>query len=61
MTGWNVLAESDRTLTDLTTGKSLYSLYYESTNTYNFEVTNEGFIVNGDKIIIVKNKGEKFL
>ena len=46
-TGWNVLAKEDGTLTDLSTNKNLYSLYYESENLLNFKVENDGFIVKG--------------
>lgn len=45
--GWNVLAKKDGTLTDLSTNKNLYSLYYESENLLNFKVENDGFIVKG--------------
>ena len=45
--GWNALAKKDGTLTDLSTNKNLYSLYYESENLLNFKVENDGFIVKG--------------
>lgn len=45
---WNVLAEPDGTLKDLTTGKSLYSLYYESKNIVDFKQTEDGFVVKGE-------------
>ena len=44
---WNVLAQPDGNLTDLKTGKSLYALYYESKNRFNFR-TDDGFIVKGE-------------
>lgn len=44
--GWKVLAEPSGKLTDLDTGRELYSLYWEGEDT-NHEVTNEGFIVEG--------------
>ena len=37
-TGWNVLAKEDGTLTDLSTNKNLYSLYYECENKVNFKI-----------------------
>ena len=48
--GWNVLARKDGTLIDLSTNKSLYSLYYESENVVNFKVENDGFIVKGSDV-----------
>ena len=49
--GWNVVARPDGTLTDLDTNRELYSLYYESENIYNYDVTDEGFIVKGEDTI----------
>ena len=49
--GWKVLAKNDGTLTDLSTNKRLYSLYYESENVVNFKVGNEGFVVKGEDTI----------
>ena len=49
--GWKVLAKKDGELTDLTTNKSLYSLYYESKNVINFKVENDGFVVKGEDTI----------
>ena len=48
--GWNVFAKTNGDLTDLTTGKELYSLYYESENTYDYPVTEDGFMVAGDDV-----------
>lgn len=44
--GWNVLAKPDSTLTDLSTGRNLYALYWEGRNA-DFEMTDEGFCVAG--------------
>ena len=44
--GWSVLAQPDGTLTDLNTGRELYSLYWEGSGA-NFGTSNEGFIVKG--------------
>lgn len=49
-TGWNVLARPDGMLTDLTTNKNLYSLYYESKNAIDFKVEKDGFIVEEKNI-----------
>ena len=49
-TGWNVLAKEDGTLIDLSTNRSLYSLYYESNNTIDFKVENDGFVVKGEDV-----------
>ena len=43
--GWNVLAYPNGDLIDLDTNRTLYSLYYESTNAIRFEVEDEGFVV----------------
>ncbi len=45
--GWRVLAHPDGTLQDLKTGRELYSLYYESQATIDFDHTSEGFVVQG--------------
>lgn len=47
-TGWNVLAEPDGTLTDLTTGRSLYALYWEGKNKSSELDMTEGFVVKGE-------------
>ena len=52
--GWKVLAKPNGDLTDLETGKNLYSLYYESEDTNNYKMENEGFVVKGEE-------SEKFL
>ncbi|MBR6689107.1 MAG: hypothetical protein IKL68_03740 [Clostridia bacterium] len=44
---WSVLAKPNGDLTYLSTGRSLYSLYYEANNIVDFNVTNEGFVVKG--------------
>ena len=48
--GWNVLARPDGTLTDLRTGRELYSLYWEGKD-YNNPVLDDGFVVRGSEII----------
>lgn len=42
---WKVLAQPNGNLQDLSTGRNLYALYYESNNTKNFKVEKDGFIV----------------
>ena len=49
--GWNVIAESDGTLTDVETGRELYSLYYESEMIVGFEVEEEGFVVSSEDTV----------
>lgn len=49
--GWHVIAEPDGRLTDLTTGRELYSLYWEGSQS-NYKITNEGFIVKGSDIAV---------
>ena len=44
---WKVLAKPNGDLTDLETGKYLYSLYYESKNDKAYKVEKDGFIVEG--------------
>lgn len=44
--GWNVLAQPDGTLTDLSTGRGLYALYWEGIPG-DFAQTDEGFCVAG--------------
>lgn len=46
--GWNVKAESNGNLTDLKTGRNLYSLYYESNSKVDFKVETDGFVVKGE-------------
>ena len=45
---WNVLAKPNGDLTDLSTNRNLYSLYYESKNEENFKIEDEGFVVKGE-------------
>lgn len=46
-TGWNVLARPNGDLTDLSTGRSLYSLYYESESSQDvYSMKSDGFIVS---------------
>lgn len=47
-TGWNVIAEPNGDLKDLDTNKNLYALYYESNNTYNYKIENDGFVIKGE-------------
>ena len=42
---WQVHAKPNGDLTDLETGRKLYALYYECSNSLEFKVTNEGFVV----------------
>ena len=48
--GWNVIAEPDGTLTDTTTGRKLYALYWEGKykEDINFD---EGFVVEGENAV----------
>lgn len=48
---WQVLAQPNGNLQDLSTGRNLYALYYESTNTKYFKVEKDGFIVKGKDTI----------
>lgn len=48
--GWHVLAEPDGKLTDLNTGRELYSLYYEGDNG-DFEMSGEGFVVPRTEVV----------
>ena len=51
-TGWNVLARPNGDLTDLSTGRNLYSLYYESSLLDNsFNVESDGFIVSREDTV----------
>ena len=50
ISGWSVLAYPNGNLVDLTTNRTLYSLYYESTNAIEFKVEEEGFVVARDDI-----------
>lgn len=45
---WNVMARPDGTLTDLSTGRELYSLYYECRNCIPGVDFSEGFVVKGE-------------
>lgn len=45
---WNVLAEANGNLKDLSTNRELYSLYYESQSEKEFKVEDEGFIIKGE-------------
>lgn len=45
---WNVMARPDGTLTDLSTGRELYSLYYECKNCIPEVDFSEGFVVKGE-------------
>ena len=48
---WNVLANPNGDLKDLTTNRQLYSLYYESKSIIDFKVENDGFIVKGENAV----------
>ena len=45
--GWNVKTKPNGDLINLETSRELYSLYYESKALENFEITNEGFCIEG--------------
>lgn len=47
--GWHVTAEPNGDLTELSTNRKLYSLYWEGEQGQ-FETTNEGFIVKGSEV-----------
>lgn len=47
---WNIIAKPNGDLNDINTGRKLYSLYYESKNTVNFNIQKDGFIVEGEKV-----------
>lgn len=49
--GWKVLATPEGKLTDLKTGRGLYSLYYEADNTATDGVHEDGFIVKGSDTV----------
>lgn len=46
--GWNVFAKKDGTLTDLSTNRNLYALYYENKNIIPFNEQDDGFVVKGE-------------
>ena len=46
---WRVKAQPDGTLTDLNTGRELYSLYYENVSSIPLPQTDEGFVVRGSE------------
>ncbi len=48
--GWNVIAKPNGDLTDLKTGKKLYSLYYENKSAYNFKIEQDGFVVSNNDV-----------
>ena len=51
-TGWNVLARPNGDLTDLSTGRSLYSLYYESKSSEDvYSMQSDGFIVSREDTV----------
>ncbi len=49
--GWNVIAQTNGDLTDITSNRSLYSLYYESESVVDFEVEEEGFVVSSEDTV----------
>ena len=50
--GWNVLARPNGDLTDLSTGRSLYSLYYESKSSEDvYSMQSDGFIVSREDTV----------
>lgn len=48
--GWDVIAEPSGNLIDLETKRNLYALYYESINTMDFQVSEDGFVVKGEEV-----------
>ena len=48
--GWRVLARPDGTLTDLTTNRNLYCLYYEANADSDQSIYKDGFIVKGEEV-----------
>ena len=55
--GWNVIAHPDGTLQDITTGRELYSLYYECNPARDITMQNEGFVIEGkDTISFLEEK-----
>ncbi len=48
--GWNVKAIPNGNLVDLSTGRNLYALYYESKAKYDVEVREDGFVVKGEDV-----------
>ena len=49
--GWTVLAQPDSSLVDLSSGRNLYALYYESNAMYRFSVQKDGFVVEKENIV----------
>lgn len=49
-TAWQVFAKPNGDLVDLSTKRNLYSLYYESKNEVDLQVTQEGFVVKGENV-----------
>ena len=47
MTGWRVKAQPNGNLTDLSTGRNLYALYYEAGDMDYGGIRDEGFVVKG--------------
>ena len=48
---WKVLARPDGSLTDLSTGRNLYALYYESISPIDYQIEKDGFVVRGEDTI----------
>lgn len=48
--GWKVIANPDGNLTDINTGRNLYSLYWEGLQTYNSKEQKDGFVVKGEEV-----------
>jgi len=48
---WKVLARPDGSLTDLSTGRNLYALYYESISPIDYKIEKDGFVVRGEDSI----------
>lgn len=48
--GWTVIADTDGTLTDINTGRKLYSLYWEGIHSEPIK-QDEGFVVEGSRVV----------
>ena len=70
--GWRVQAQPNGTLTDLKTGRQLYSLYYEADKTTYSTINDHGFIVKGsdtasfleqklDQLGLTEREAEEFI
>lgn len=49
--GWKVQAKNNGDLVDLSTGRNLYSLYYENEAVIDFKIENTGFVIKGEDTV----------